>query len=236
MTERFGFKTLINEDEVFGLCVFPVGSNNFDEFSNEQTALTPKQTHSLNVGIVEYPWETFEDTDALVTFREDCPIGVCTADCVPILLYAPDIKGAAAVHAGWRGSLGGIVDNTLDILEKRGADLGKLTVAFGPSISAAKYEVDQNLADKFIEAGFSDFVTYPDGNDRKPHIDLQGVNIERLIRRGVIKENIKPSDECTFDSILENGVSKYQSYRRDGDKAGRMVTAIGMHPGMHQRH
>lgn len=157
MTERFGFKTLINEDEVFGLCVFPVGSNNFDEFSNEQTALTPKQTHSLNVGIVEYPWETFEDTDALVTFREDCPIGVCTADCVPILLYAPDIKGAAAVHAGWRGSLGGIVDNTLDILEKRGADLGKLTVAFGPSISAAKYEVDQNLADKFIEAGVISF-------------------------------------------------------------------------------
>ena len=182
----------------------------------------PEQTHSLNVGIVEKPRQIFRDTDALVTFLKDTPIGVVTADCVPILLYAPDIRAVGAVHAGWKGTLGGIVDNTLDVMERHGADLSQTTAVFGPSISKEVYEVDRELGDRFVEAGFGDYVSWPEGTDGKPHIDLQGVNAERLMRRGVRSGNICFADECTYSS------EHLHSYRRDGDRAGRQLTAIAL--------
>ena len=64
----------------------------------------PKQTHSLNVAIVSDGNEILEDTDAIITETPGLPIGVRTADCVPVILYAEDIKAVAAVHAGWKGS------------------------------------------------------------------------------------------------------------------------------------
>ena len=80
----------------------------------------PKQTHSLNVAIVSDGNEILEDTDAIITGTPGLSIGVRTADCVPVILYAEDIKAVAAVHAGWKGTLGGIVDVVVDRL----ADMG----------------------------------------------------------------------------------------------------------------
>lgn len=189
-------------------------------------AISPLQTHSLNVGVIESGYERyFPDTDALVTFHDDIPIGVRTADCVPILLYADDVNGTAAIHAGWKGTLEGIVDKTLDVLQERGADLSKLLAVFGPSISKEFYEVDNELADKFVEAGFGEYVSYPEGKDAKPHLDLQGVNIARLTRRGVSPDNIKPSDRCTFSSRTPDGEYAYPSYRRD-KTTDRFLTSI----------
>lgn len=195
----------------------------------DRMSTTPHQTHSLNVKVVDsvYDWDT-ENTDALVTFKEDVAIGVRTADCVPVLMYAEDVHGVAAVHAGWRGTLGGIVDNTLDVLGERGADLSKLRVVFGPSISQKNYEVDADLAARFVEAGFGDCVSWPEGKDGKPHIDLQGVNIERLRRRGVADENIEPSALCTFESKSEDGSYMFPSYRRDKESADRLLTCISL--------
>lgn len=192
----------------------------------DKMATTPVQTHSLNVKVVNDIWERdFEDTDALVTFRPDVAIGVRTADCVPVLMSAEDVGGVAAVHAGWKGTLGGIVDNTLDVLVKKGADLSKLRVAFGPSISPGSYEVDRDLADRFVEAGFADYVSWPDGEEGKPHLDLQGVNVERLLRRGVQRQNIFPCNQCTFDQKDNDGNFIFPSYRRDKTTT-RILTAI----------
>ncbi|MDE6443112.1 MAG: polyphenol oxidase family protein [Muribaculaceae bacterium] len=190
-------------------------------------ATTPVQTHSLNVRVVDGVGDSvYDDTDALVTFVNGVTIGVRTADCVPILLYAEDVNGVAAIHAGWKGTLGGILDRTLDLLEDRGADLSRLKVAFGPSISSGNYEVDSELAGRFIEAGFTDYVTWPGGAEGKPHIDLQGVNIKRLRRRGVRDENIKPSEFCTLQSVNEEGEYMFPSYRRDGAPDERLMTCI----------
>ena len=180
----------------------------------------PEQTHSVNVGVVAKPRQILRDTDALITFLKDTPIGVVTADCVPILLYAPDIRAAAAVHAGWKGTLGGIVDRTLDEMERYGADISNMMVVFGPSISKEVYEVDRELGDRFAEAGFEAYVSWPDGTGGKPHVDLEGVNKERLTRRGVQAGNIYFTGECTY------GNERLHSYRRDGEKAGRQLTAI----------
>ncbi|MDE5808392.1 MAG: peptidoglycan editing factor PgeF [Muribaculaceae bacterium] len=190
------------------------------------SALVPEQTHSLNVAVVNNPWDSFKDTDALVTFEEDLPIGILTADCVPILVYAPDITGVAAIHAGWKGTLGGIVDKALDVLEKHGASTEEMIVSFGPSILQENYEVDREMGERFSDAGFQEYVSWSDGSDGKPHIDLQGINMERLMHRGVKKENIRLSALCTSATRDKEGNPVFPSYRRDGNLAKRMLTSI----------
>ena len=230
-TSDFIREILIMNDSVVGQSFLPaVGGDtvrlrNLKELFKGLT-ITPVQTHSTNVKIVEKRDENIDDCDALVTFQTGLPIGIFTADCVPVLIYAPDIKGIAAVHAGWRGTLEGIVDRTIDVFEKYGASNDKIIVAFGPSVSMSKYEVDDDLADRFISSGFSRYVMHPNGESGKPHIDLQGVNMQRLLDRNVQIENISLHSGCTCSTLNEDGRYLYQSYRRDGDNAGRMLTSI----------
>ncbi|MDE6631508.1 MAG: polyphenol oxidase family protein [Muribaculaceae bacterium] len=232
-TTRILEEFLLMDDGVSGLCLCP----DLRDPENENKDLTnlykiwatiPDQTHSCNVAMTDgFCWH-FKDTDALITFERDVPIGVKTADCVPILAYAPDKHGIAAIHAGWKGTLGGIVDNVMDAFVENGVDPAQLKVAFGPSISKDVYEVSQELADSFMEAGFGAYVSYPDGQMEKPHIDLQGINMERLLRRGVKPENIKLHVGCSYSSKLNDGSPMYASHRRSGGAPARMLTCIMM--------
>lgn len=230
MTE-FKYTPLLIGKGATGCCLFPAAGGGAGDMRGlyKIYALMPEQTHSLNVGIAEHRYDYFPDTDALVTFKRDLPIGVVTADCVPILVYAPDVEGIAAIHAGWKGTLGGIVDNALDVLEAHCASPAEMTVAFGPSISREMYEVDETLADKFRESGFGAFVSYPNGEGEKPHIDLQGVNRERLLRHGVKDDNILPNLDCTYSAVNADGQPLYQSHRRSNGAPGRNLTLISLH-------
>ncbi len=227
----FKYAQLLGSKKVMGFCLFPASGDESTDMKAvyNRYALMPGQTHSLNVGIAEDQNDHFPDTDALVTFKRNFPIGVVTADCVPVIVYAPDVEGAAAIHAGWKGTLGGIVDKTLDVLEEHGASPAEMTAAFGPSISKEKYEVDEALADKFREAGFGDYVSYPDGEGSKPHLDLQGVNVERLLRRGIKHENIISNPDCTYSTLNSEGQPIYQSYRRSNGAPGRNLTLVYIH-------
>ncbi len=203
--------------------------DNFNDCRNllRMKAYFPKQIHSCKVAVIksqdDFP---IPEADALVTFRPFLPIGVLTADCVPIIIYSPDVKAVAAIHAGWRGTLGGIVDNTLDLLEEHGASCSEMKVVFGPSIGVGCYEVDPDLVEKFADADFGDYVKYPRGVDRKPHLDLQGVNIERFRRRGVPISGIVRSSECTSGARNEKGKHLYPSYRRDKGTDLRFLTSV----------
>lgn len=224
---------LLMEDMVSGLCMIPDLHNPEIEKSNLTDlyriwARIPEQTHSCNVAVADQFQRFFTDTDALLTFERNVAVGVKTADCVPILIYAPDRQCVGAIHAGWKGTLGGIVDNVMDVLAEKGVDPALLKVAFGPSISKDAYEVDSELAARFIEAGFEEYVSYPCGCHEKPHIDLQGVNMERFLRRGVIRENISLHAGCSFGSKGVDGTPAYASHRRSGGAPLRMLTCIMM--------
>lgn len=227
MTE-FLYEPLMNRKGVEGMCVFPSSDDMTSQAISEYESfgIMPEQTHSLNVAVVEKRNDRFPDTDALISFSKDLPVGVRTADCVPILIYAPDVRGISAVHAGWKGTLGGIIDNVIETFRRYGAAPEEMIVSFGPSISKERYEVDTDLAQRFIEAGFEDYVSYPEGNGKKPHLDLQGINAERLIRLGVKKENMTLHPGCTFSSRDSEGKFLYQSHRRSGGKPGRNFTFI----------
>ncbi len=186
-----------------------------------------RQVHSCDVVEVTEDFQGHPEGDALVTFLPDVTIGVVTADCVPILLYAPDVKGVAAVHAGWKGTFGGVLEKTLDLLVKRGADVKQLKAAFGPSISKENYEVSPELAERFAQVGFADFISYPGGPGSRPHLDLQGINVRRLRQHGVLLENIKESKLCSYGAkTLDGKRALLPSYRRTGGLPTRMLTCI----------
>lgn len=225
---------LLMDDMVSGICLCPDLRNPEVEKMDLMDlygmwAIIPKQTHSCNVAVADRYKRYFDDTDALLTFEQDVPVGVKTADCVPILIYAADVQCVGAIHAGWKGTLGGIVDGVMDILEEEDADFSRLKVAFGPSISKKVYEVDQGLAERFRNAGFEEYISYPDGYEEKPHIDLQGVNMERFLRRGVRRENVSLHSGCSFGSRNVDGTPMYASHRRSGGSPARMLTCIMMH-------
>lgn len=182
--------------------------------------ILPVQTHSSNVAIADGTTADFPDTDALICRRKGVSVGVRTADCVPVLLRADDIGAVAAVHAGWRGTLDGILTRTLERLRAMGADISRLHAAFGPSICQACYEVSPELAERFIDAGFGDCVSTPSGG--RPHIDLQGVNVRRLLDAGVPEGNIVVSPLCTAHTASP----LLPSWRRDNGTQLRLVSFI----------
>lgn len=217
----------------FGICHPDVETGVSSDASRHPEVILPRQTHTCNVGIIEADSEApetiaFDDTDALVCFRSGTAIGIRTADCVPILLYAPDLHAVAAIHAGWKGSFGGIVDNAVRTLTGRGADPARMEAAMGPCICGGCYEVSPELAERFADAGFGECLTEGKrtaaGNCANPSLDLPAVNRLRLLRLGVPDGQIAMPPCCT----LENDI--FPSWRRTPGTGTRLLTWIRLRP------
>lgn len=187
-----------------------------DETMAAGSVTIPQQTHTCNVGVIgtDGPSGTFADTDALICFRPGTAIGVRTADCVPVLLHAPDAGAVAAIHAGWKGSLGGIVTRAVRMLTEAGADPQLMRAFMGPCISGKNYEVSAELAERFRAAGFADCVT------GERHLDLPAVNRKRLMDEGIPAENIRMPEVCTMESTV------FPSWRREPGTTARLLSWI----------
>lgn len=188
----------------------------------------PQQTHTCRFGVVRSPEESFPETDALVTGLRGVAIGVRTADCIPLVVYAPDIKMIAAIHAGWRGTIEGIAPYTVGYMLGQGASMSAIQVRFGPGICGACYEVSQELADRFSEAGFRECVKVA---PERPHLDLVAANILSLRCLGIPEANIVAPEVCTLHSRLhdsEGNPALLPSWRREAGIRQRLVTWIRM--------
>ena len=123
-----------------------------------QDVLLPKLTHSCNVEVVNER-RMFPDTDALITQVPGLWIGVYSADCVPILVADTRLKVVAAIHAGWRGTVGGITRATV---ERMTTDFGcrpeDLQAVIGPSISPEAFEVGEEVVMLFRQAAFPESI------------------------------------------------------------------------------
>lgn len=208
----------------------PQGGKYADDISG---IVLPAQTHTCNVKVAEGN-DDFRETDALVSFNPGTEVGVRTADCVPVMIYAPDVRAVAAVHAGWKGTLGRIVENVVKLLEDRGADPAGMKAFIGPSICQDCYEVDASLAEKFREASFDEFIKYGITEDpleavefspERPHLDLKGINGKILTDCGIPYTSILVSRKCTRHSESPEGFI-YPSWRRFQDETARIITSI----------
>jgi hypothetical protein len=166
--------------------------------------------------------------DAMVTATPGLALGILTADCAPVLLADPKAKVIGAAHAGWKGALGsdgrGIVEATLDDMEKLGASRDRIQAAIGPCISQSNYEVAWDFRDRFLELGLRHgrFFT---PSDREGHyrFDLAGYVAHRLTSAGV--GAVEPLGICTYPP--ENGFFSFRrtTHAREPDY-GRQISAI----------
>lgn len=160
--------------------------------------------------------------DAVMTNLAGVCIGVSTADCIPVLVYDSEHHAAAAIHAGWRGTVKRIVVRTIeDMQQTYNSNPGKLKAVVGPGISLKNFEVGDEVYDEFYKAGF-DMTTIAHRYE-KWHIDLPECNRIQLVEAGLDDANIQMSGICTYDSVAE-----YFSARRLGIDSGRIYTALMM--------
>ncbi|HZR82778.1 MAG TPA: polyphenol oxidase family protein [Candidatus Binatia bacterium] len=171
------------------------------------------------------------DADALLTDRPGLAVAVATADCVPVLIAAPGARVVAAVHAGWRGTLAGIVPTVVDELRsRRGVPATELRVALGPSIDGCCFEIEREIAARFADRfGDEMWSAWRDGRPRddvpRGTLDLRAVNRRLLLAAGVPDAAIEFVGPCTFC-----GDAGFASYRRDGATAGRQLSWIALQP------
>ena len=112
------------------------------------------QTHSPDVVVASEPWQggSRPRADAIVTRTEGLAIGATAADCGPVLFVDPAARVIGAAHAGWNGALSGVLESTVDAMEKLGAERGGIVAAIGPLIRQHSYEVGGEFVERFIEA------------------------------------------------------------------------------------
>lgn len=162
-----------------------------------------------------------EGVDAVMTRASGACIGVSTADCIPVLLYDEVHHAAAAIHAGWRGTVQRIVAKTVAEMRVHfGTQAADLKAVIGPGISGKNYEVGEEVVAAFEQAAF-DLSEVLEGECDNWHINLPVCNRLQLIECGVRKQNIHEANICTFDHNAD-----FFSARRQGIQSGRIYTAI----------
>lgn len=183
----------------------------------------PDQTHSSCVAeVAEFPEAIISETDALVTNQSELCLCVQTADCVPVLLFDPKAKVIAAIHAGWRGTVGGIVENALSKMKTNyGASAKNIVAAIGPSISPEIYEVGDEVVAAARKSIPNVETTLHKNGKGNYHFNLWEANRKLLLKSGVVQQNIQVLGACSFSEA-----EKYYSARRDGVETGRMVSGI----------
>ena len=186
---------------------------NLERFSSAlgiepKSVISVSQIHSVNIRTVDerhrgegfYTKET-QPCDGYIAYTPQISLGVRTADCVPVLLYAEknDLSAVAALHAGWRGTAGGIVKKAVEQLVSEGFDSKNIKAAIGPSISSCCYTVKEDFYLAFSETAGEmltrEFVIPVSDGIWKA--DLKGANKKMLENLGVLPENIDVSNECT---------------------------------------
>ncbi|AKD56781.1 peptidoglycan editing factor PgeF [Spirosoma radiotolerans] len=157
--------------------------------------------------------------DALITDKPGLLLGVTVADCVPILIYDPAHKAVAAIHAGWRGTVGGIVTKTLTQMQQQfGTTAGQCYAYVGTCIDECAFEVGPEVAEQF-DAAFR----RANADSDKSFVDLKAANAYLLLTAGIPEKQVEISP---FSTVLHN--DSYFSYRAEQGQTGRMLAVIGL--------
>ena len=189
--------------------------------------LTAHQVHSPEVVVASAPWDAASRprVDAMVTRVEGLALGVTAADCGPVLFADPKARVIGAAHAGWKGALTGVLESTIEAMEKLGAARADMVVAIGPLIRQPSYEVGAEFVERFVrEDGDYALFFKPSKRDGHAMFDLGGFIRMRLEHAGI-------------GAIYDNGIDTYPderlfSYRRSVHRGetdyGRQIHAIAL--------
>jgi YfiH family protein len=187
---------------------------------------TVHQVHSPDIFVVD---ETYAgerpQVDAMVTTVPGVVLGVLSADCGPILFADGENGVIGAAHAGWKGALTGVLENTIEAMVSLGAARDRIAAVLGPSIGPASYEVGPEFVERFVgfDASYEAFFS-ASGKPRHAMFDLPSLTIKRLRDAGVRAENLG------LDTYPD--ADRFFSYRRTTHAQepdyGRQISAISI--------
>lgn len=190
----------------------------------------PHQVHSPDVVVVDESWDDSAAgrpvADAVVTATPGIVLGIVTADCGPILFADAQAGVIGAAHAGWRGAVDGVLENTIAAMEALGAQRKRIAAVLGPTIAQSSYEVDAPFRAHFSADAEPFFAPAPerDGTPRW-HFDLPGFIMARLEASGLSK--IADLGRDTFSHV-----ARYHSHRRSSQAGeanyGRQISMIAL--------
>jgi hypothetical protein len=197
--------------------------------TSEESVVQVRQVHGARV--VEARDAPGSEGDALIARAAAgrIAVGVRVADCVPVLVGSPDTGDVAAIHAGWRGVVAGVVRTAVAGLDGRG-----LLAAIGPCIGACCFEVGRDVADEIARAspGVNVIAARPPGPPpaidkalNKAHVDLRAAVRAQLRAAGLDDARIDDVSGCT-----RHEAARFHSFRRDGANSGRMLASIVTKP------
>jgi YfiH family protein len=190
--------------------------------------ITAYQIHSPQVVTAEQPWtpDARPRADAIVTRVPGLAIGVSTADCGPVLFADAGAGVIGAAHAGWRGALTGVLEATIEAMERCGATRGNIVAGLGPMIRQDNYEVGPEFVARFNDADAANAAFFRPG-DRDGHawFDLPGFIAARLAAAEI--GGIEDVKRCTYADA-----ARFYSYRRSVHRGepdyGRHINAIAL--------
>jgi YfiH family protein len=181
------------------------------------------QVHSARVEVVEGPQEERPRADGMVTKVPGLALAILTADCQPVLFADRQAGVIGAAHAGWRGALDGVLEETVEQMEALGASRGDIVAVIGPSISQQAYEVGPEFLDDFMADDPDNHRFFANGEGDRYLFDLPSFGLHRLRRAGV--GHAEWTRHCTYSDA-----GRFYSYRRATHAGeadyGRLLAAI----------
>ena len=194
--------------------------------------IIPYQTHSCNVLTIDHAFTLLsgdarhamlQEKDAVMTDMKGICLCVSTADCIPLLLHDRTHGAIAAIHAGWRGMVNGIVGQTLQAMHDAYGTTGTdVKAIIGPGISLAAFEVGMEVYETFRKAGYDmEQIARWHPEKGKYHLDLPMVGRLQLQAEGIPMEHIHDCSICTYTQHHD-----FFSARRLGIKSGRILSGI----------
>ncbi|MFO0874302.1 MAG: peptidoglycan editing factor PgeF [Phycisphaerales bacterium] len=184
------------------------------------------QVHGAEVAVVDSAWDArtlggAPAADAAITRERGRALLVRVADCVPLLLACPRTGAVAAIHAGWRGIVAGVIGATIHAMRRHfDVDPAHCVAAIGPCIGVDAFEVGEEVATSLAEIGLASTIRRGAAWPR-PHVDLFAAARHQLVAAGVSRARIDGEPLCTSANR-----DLFFSHRRDNGRTGRMAAAI----------
>jgi YfiH family protein len=182
------------------------------------------QIHSPIVHVVDAAWDAqrHPEGDAMVTAARDVLLGIQTADCAPVLLADAKAGVIGAAHAGWKGALQGVLEETVAAMERLGARRSDIAAAIGPTIARDDYEVGAEFQATFLNQDPASAQFFANRENRV-HFDLPGYVAHRLAKAGI--GDMAELGLSTYPP--ENGFFSFRrtTHRKESDY-GRQISAI----------
>lgn len=202
-----------------------------NSFSEENQLFLGKQTHSDKIFNLtnedDLKKSDLIECDGIVTNLNNVLVGVLTADCLPILLYDEKANVIATCHGGWRGVYSELFINLFDLLKNYyNSKIENIKIWIGPAIQQKSYILGKEFLEKWIEQS-KEFERFFCKKDENYYFDLAGSAIFKMIKLGILKDNIHDSKIDTFSNLNYFSYRRtFQSNKNCGNEFGRNISVI----------